>query len=379
MSRISIVNQNGATIVSNKLSSAEKINQREVELLARGNIQGLIPVFVINQRGSVLSSSKIEGKISLAAYFQGIITKKIFMDIVVQIIEIIRRCEKNVLYVKNLALDFDYIFIDLRTKEIDFIYWPVVNSQTTINVVGFLNELAFRGIFNRNEDNEYINEYIAFFKKGETFSLNHFEKFIAKYVGAASVMNKQHAPSGNLQSKNPDVVSRDLRADISQKAAYYPPTSNTISSSQEVVRSLLQQVPTGTPFVVNAPMSPSYGTTVLGAEEGDGTTVIGAAELDIPTFPYLIREKTREKIIINLPVFRIGKKKELADYYIHDNNAISRKHAELITLGKRYFIKDAGSTNKTYVNDKAIGANQNIEIFPGTKIRFANDEYTFSI
>ncbi|AST93438.1 hypothetical protein BC6307_20295 [Sutcliffiella cohnii] len=119
-------------------------------------------------------------------------------------------------------------------------------------------------------------------------------------------------------------------------------------------------------------------TTVLGTHDHNygGTTVLGAEE---PTFPHLVREKTEEKISVNKPSFRIGKEKSYCDYFVLDNNAVSRSHADIITKGDRYFIVDNNSTNKTYVDDRPIPVKQEVEIFSGTKLKLGNEKFTFYI
>ena len=122
----------------------------------------------------------------------------------------------------------------------------------------------------------------------------------------------------------------------------------------------------------------SSGTTVLGADPG-GTTVLGSEELDAPVYPYLIRNKNEERIPVDKPVFRIGKEKQYSDYFVSDNNAVSRSHADIITRNGRYYIKDLNSTNKTYVDGKAIPIEKEVEIFSKTRLRLANEDFVFYI
>lgn len=107
--------------------------------------------------------------------------------------------------------------------------------------------------------------------------------------------------------------------------------------------------------------------------------MLGANGPEELAFPYLIREKTEEKISVDKPSFRIGKENSYCDYFVSDNNAISRSHADIITRDHRYFIIDHNSTNKTYVDGRVIPVEKEIEIFSGTKIRLANEDFVFYI
>lgn len=119
-------------------------------------------------------------------------------------------------------------------------------------------------------------------------------------------------------------------------------------------------------------------TTVLSpAMAGGETTVLGPESL--VSNPYLTRIKTGERIVINKPVFRIGKEKSYVDYFIGDNTAISRSHANIYTENGEYFIEDTNSTNHTYINGILINSNIKTKISAGDKIKLANEDFTFSL
>ena len=99
--------------------------------------------------------------------------------------------------------------------------------------------------------------------------------------------------------------------------------------------------------------------------------------MDAVSFPYLIRCKNRDKILVDKAMFRIGKEGMSCDYFVTDNNAVSRTHADILTKNGRFFVVDLGSTNRTYVDGRAITPKQEIEIFAGTRLRFANEEFDF--
>ena len=118
-------------------------------------------------------------------------------------------------------------------------------------------------------------------------------------------------------------------------------------------------------------------TTVLGGGMGE-TTVLSEVHMQgNENMPYLIREKNSEKIPLSKPVFRIGKEKSYVDYFIGDNTAVSRSHANIITREGRCFILDTNSTNHTYVNGVMIRSNEEVVLSEGDKIRLANEEFVF--
>lgn len=122
-----------------------------------------------------------------------------------------------------------------------------------------------------------------------------------------------------------------------------------------------------------------FGETVVlnvGMQIGE-TTVLGASDIQTEKHPYLIRSKNGEKIPVDKPVFRIGKEKSYVDYFIGDNTAISRSHANIIAREQSFYIVDTNSTNHTYVEGTMIRSNSEVQISHGTKFRLANEEFGF--
>ncbi len=120
-------------------------------------------------------------------------------------------------------------------------------------------------------------------------------------------------------------------------------------------------------------------TTVLGGGAIGETTVLGAAPTAAQPKPHLIRTKNNEKINLDKPVFRIGKERSYVDYFIGDNPAISRSHANIINRDGKCFIVDTNSKNHTYVNSNMLQSNDEVALNHGDKVRLANEDFEFRL
>ncbi|QDU96342.1 SpoIIE family protein phosphatase [Lignipirellula cremea] len=58
-----------------------------------------------------------------------------------------------------------------------------------------------------------------------------------------------------------------------------------------------------------------------------------------------------------------------------DVGAVSRKHARILTQGKRYFVEDLKSRNGTFLNDKMVQARE--PLLPGDQVRVCDVTFTF--
>lgn len=118
-------------------------------------------------------------------------------------------------------------------------------------------------------------------------------------------------------------------------------------------------------------------TTVLSQGNIGETTVLSAIQDQTASQPYLIRSRNNEKIMLDKPVYRIGKEKSYVDYFVSDNTAVSRSHANIINRDGVFYVMDTNSTNHTYVNGAMIQSNLETKLEQGTKIRLANEEFVF--
>lgn len=116
--------------------------------------------------------------------------------------------------------------------------------------------------------------------------------------------------------------------------------------------------------------------TTLLADDTEETTLL-VDEEPAYHYPALTRISTGENVYIDKPVFRIGKEKSYVDFFIANNPAVSRSHADIICRGEIYYIKDLNSKNRTFINDRAIIPNEEFELHDGDAIRLANEDFTF--
>lgn len=158
-----------------------------------------------------------------------------------------------------------------------------------------------------------------------------------------------------------------------------PQTQTSKAQSQSVFTSTQTSNPSYTQAILPKGQAANFGeTTVLGGGIG-ATTILGASSQKVQITPHLIRTKNNEKINLDKPIFRIGKEKSYVDYFVSDNTAVSRSHANIIARDNHYFIVDTNSTNHTYVNGGMIQSNIETPLPHGAKIRLANEDFEFRL
>lgn len=158
------------------------------------------------------------------------------------------------------------------------------------------------------------------------------------------------------------------------------PTVSQVIPNQQLANQPIQNKPY-TSTVVPQGQHMNFGeTTVLGGGRIGETTVLSdSIQQSRAITPHLIRNKNNERILLDKPVFRIGKEKSYVDYFIGDNTAISRSHANIVTRGNSYYIVDTNSTNHTFVNGNMIQSNTETVIHHGDKICLGNEGFEFKL
>jgi len=142
---------------------------------------------------------------------------------------------------------------------------------------------------------------------------------------------------------------------------------------QQVQIPVAQSIPQ--PTYVAPAQTPQY--SQMSDFESEDTVVLDDNNSDGAYLEYF-ENGLSTKIKLTKENFMIGKLRGQCDFVL-SNNKISKMHAEFITRGTDYFVKDYNSTNGTYINgsNQRIASNAEYQIFNGDRITLANVDMTF--
>jgi pSer/pThr/pTyr-binding forkhead associated (FHA) protein len=128
-----------------------------------------------------------------------------------------------------------------------------------------------------------------------------------------------------------------------------------------------------------APMKDNNPSANIAPEVGETTVLSAGSEIAPNSYAIgtLISKRTGENIVIDKPIYRIGKNENYNDYCIRNNTAVSRMHAEIHATMQGAVIVDVGSTNGTFVSGNRIPQGQQIPLHPGNVISFGDEEFEF--
>lgn len=375
----------------------QQLSVREAVMLGKGEINGLIAIDIRHKHSTFDIIYNVTGLTTLRNFLKCPLNKDTFARLLRNILAVLKNIESEFFNPKNLLADFDRVMVNTSTMQLWFMYVPIQDYDTGYSLRNFLLGIIEVSVFNVEEDNEYIKQYIRILNSGINFSLFELEQYIESILDIKSQFESDMVtcPVCNTRQSKENYYCRHCRAKLfpiaeNSEELIYDPINNIdkysvdedqSNNKNKTTDSKVSDIIHNNKKIYNIDASTdslSEGTTVLDTDI-KGTTILITSENSIVTNPYLIRLNNGEKIEINKPTFRIGKEKSNCDYIVYDNGSVSRSHADIITRYNHYYIVDLNSTNGTYINGMAIPVEKEFEIKNGTSIKLANEKFNFYI
>lgn len=330
MSKLKVSIKKSTVTAMMKAGRKERINETELSQLARIKPCGIMHV-TKTKKDSVTYTCP--ANINLTDRLKKAVSKYDFFFMMEQIVIMVQDVYNNGLNVNSVRFNMDDVYINEMTKEMYFIYFPIVGGQESADIVGFIENIIYTMTPVINDDTNYISRFMYYVRSFHGFNGNAIEKYI----------------------------SREERAVVNVLK------NTAVTMQQTMQQQIMQQVMQGS----------MDGTTVL-SEDGISVQQIQQMQLVNYHFASLTRQVTGEKIELGKPSFVLGKNPEKSDYAVAGNTNISRVHAVITARNGRYYVMDQNSTNGTFINGRIIKAGQETEILPGDCLMLANEEFIFN-
>lgn len=402
MANIKAKSYDGRITIRFKTQRGEIVSGSDLDKFARMNLRGFF-------RPKLITKNLVEyygpASILLRQRMQKPITDYDFFLIIEQIVDATRKLQRNSIPWDRVIWKTDSSFINETTKELLLLYLPIEGVRTKSNILGFIEDIIYSAVPADPNSNK-ISDFVYFLRSLKNYDFERIESFISNVEKrAVTTINKSGAGRSGFITDKPQEYyehykDRPVNQDAETGLLEEEPETGLLSDQEGSRRS--------SPFYDEHRFSSSIDDSATGLlteeepQNGDsyswGSNLeTGLLDEDVTTgtwydsddgqtsiliegqksYPTLLRVKTGETISINKPVFRLGKERSYVDYFVSNNNAVSRSHADIITRGKKFFIKDLNSTNRTFINGKPIPANCEMEIINNDQIKLGNEEFIF--
>lgn len=338
---------------SAKLGWKEAFEPKEIELLSSNMLSMLIPPENVQGRKNNVIQYNITQYSTLEFYLTCILSKEQLIDVLKQCVHTFRELQKVYLNYNNLVLDFKQIYVLLSDGTLHFIYLPLSNSKRENSIPEFFCSLLRKANRSTYEQVTFIESCLAWLERPAPFVLDAFETFIADGGVDAEKPYKQYENSAV-------VVSPVQQSDAQQ---FCP-----VETQQKIYQDMNMDTRDHTVSFFEQ------------SQYNDGTVILMDYGMEPVQKYYILRVSTQERVELNNFPFLVGSEAGKVSYYVKDNPAVSRRHAEFTKNGEgKVFITDQKSTNKTYVNNCVLEPYQAVELHDGDEVRLANEDFTFIV
>lgn len=366
--------------ITAKCGFNEKFLLEDIRQIEQNTCKGLMRIKEVKKKKIIYSGMKA---ISLKEKMQKPITKYEFFLILEQFLLLVNYWEKTNIPVNNIMYNLQNVYYIETTKEIQFLYCPLLKNGSKTVPIDFVEGLIYSANPSQDNDMEYITRFAYFLKTLTSFNVKKIEGYIASeeprvlsFFGIEEYDEKIKENNGIKQTKeslNSRIVDMDSTEESYSKESkkkesniYYDENDDTQYDEDDDTQYDEDE---------DTLMDDDDETLM---DDDDETEMIDKDKTKFSKFPFLIRVSTGENIKITKPVFRVGIKKEAVDYVILNNNTVSRSHADIICKNDKYYIYDLESKNKTYVNERVIPSKTEIEIKNSDRIKLSNEEFIFN-
>lgn len=387
-------------VIKVKLGLNESISEEQLGMFQSCIVRGFLRPEQIKKK--VLQYTGPAGE-PLDQYLTLPITEHDFYSLMAQITEAVKKIRNQELPADNLLLDVREIYINRNTREMQFIYFPFATSvgsrdESGKKMVNLMELIAFLVRKTYGRDMDFLTRYVQFLRGMGTADIQKIENYLVAVDAEIGLQLRRQARQNTWKmTEHSGMIGGYSGTTVpnSMAGGYSAGTVPLFYQNQEEDTNLLTENRAfGTEddetslLAANRSGYQAFGIeedeTSLLIEEEDETSLlqenISGRSMSVRVqYPTLCRSATGQTVEINKPVFRLGKERSYVDYFISDNQAISRSHADIISRGDHFFVCDRNSTNHTYINGRILDAEREELIADGDVLRLANEEFVFQI
>lgn len=167
----------GELIIKSKLAREEIINPREWELLSSGSMRGIMKVKKGSFNRLIFTAPESE---PLKRFLMQGLTKEEFASVLAQLVRVLMELDQYALQMCNLELHIESVYITPRTRELIFIYRPVMNKESCNNLNGFIRSLIEYTTFSTLQDRAYVAELESILRDIEKFPPKTMSDYVCR-------------------------------------------------------------------------------------------------------------------------------------------------------------------------------------------------------
>lgn len=354
----------------------QHLNQREANLICDGVVEGVLRFTSQVKKKNVVLSYDLGGLVTLDDFLHmNGMGKRLFVVLLRNIVLVLKGIEEHRFSKSLLMWSLQSIYVEPSSWHVYMMYVPLQPFETTGSLTTLLLEFISLCNFEPNENIEYVQQLVREVNSVTSYTVGMLESYCDKV--------SKELLSDKMKNDCQDICST-CGFKLTAEEAICPFCGKQILAQ---ARTYLRDDPkrNSADFWTTKEECKkrtnesklSRGTISINEDENGVVTVFRGTQRIVQSV-WLEDCMHVGKIYISKFPFRIGKMEGVTDYQIC-NNAVSRKHADILKEQSKYYIVDLGSTNGTYLNGKRIQPGVKEVLSEGMFVKFANSEFKIHI
>ena len=316
------------------------------------------------------------GRMLLSEYITDGIAKREMYQVIEQFVDAMLETESS-----NQRVVLRLEEYEINNGKVVMKYERAERPLNILLITDFLKDLVFRCVFRVGEELDDLGEFLRFLDNEREVTLIYIYEYVMDELELDIPPNRQHLFMPVEQPVKMQ-IQEEVRMPASDETGVldinFWEQNRIIKDADKIQRHSQKLRQTMEPQQQSAMTSQGDETGLLDASFWDRKMQSGSGPsqgaMQMSSRLSLVNVKSREEVQVTRKSFIVGKDVSSCDLVI-ENKTISRRHAEILTKGSRYYVRDLGSTNKTFVGNTELKAHVEVEIFDGTRIKFSNEMY----
>ena len=362
-----------------RLRPNDSINNQVVDLLFDNSDFKVLPIKTCTEYDGIVEIL-LNDDLSLDFVIKNNIERNVMLTLVFNLIKELSGLVRKGVKLEYIVFNKRYIYVNPKDLSIRFVCVPIDNVEHKVDFRIFLRGLLASAVYSEDVSLEYVGRLLNLVNSAEYTNTKFVE--LIREIGGDDIGKPM--PYGYNEediekvSKNNDSVAGEItEVNMFDREIEDHELAKAFEKARaDYAREITKGVPGDTrevPILTDEQIKEA--SEAIAAEKAAKKAAEMEQEEVTPYQPYLIRMSTREKILIDKDRFNLGKS-PMSNHYVIDNDRVSRYHCAIVYRNGRYYIKDNGSTNCTYVNGVDIG-DLAVELVNNTSIHIANEEFLF--
>lgn len=347
----------------------------EEQMIQRAKPTGVIPMVKSEQEDTY--KYEITGRKNLSMTFERVPMNAEQMEKVLYgILDVIKNGKEFLLAEDNFVLCPDHIYLRIPGYEVSLCYYPEHGVPYT-EQMGKLFEMLLNRVDYR-EEKAIAMVYALYMQLQEPdITLERIREKLSEQVMHPVQKSADKSEGAEKRKEKREIVAEEAgTAGIKEETVSYSGEKGGQKKKKlwERLRNevIIKRVVCGEKN--NVPLAVPCVREGIQEWEPQYTKVLSVRKSE--SYPYLLSQRSGEKIVLTRFPFYVGSLSGYMDYVI-EQDTVSRFHAKFIKQGQEICLVDLNSTNGTKINGHVLNVQEQGALENGDSVMFADCEYIY--